>query len=391
MSTIIRLVPNYEIRLLGLFLLLLAAYLAIAGLVYAPTGYYGTTEQPRFADPWIERTETILRGRLLYRDVFTATPPLINFLLVPPAFLAKLFGYQNPWATLSFMLYFSLFNLLSAYALLYLSPSRREGWRAAALFLLNPLTFGNAVLRRQDEPILVFFWGVSLLFLVQRQRWQAAAAIGATLLIKLSGVLLIPIALLHDRHWRYVLIPALVFALVMAPFLFFAGRDAMFWDFGRRNAEHPFQLGGISLGALWELWHGREAADRYLGGLSALFVLGVGVMMGLIIWKRFGVLEDLALLTGAVLLLTPKLHAGYFSLLAWTMAPLLRRYRLETLYFLLGVLVIIGDFLKFPIRDYPLAFGVMVAVSTLLLVMMIRLGHPPVTESSNEPSRVIEV
>jgi hypothetical protein len=376
---------------LGLFLLLLVAYLAIAGLVYAPTGYYGTTERPRFADPWIERTETILRGRLLYRDVFTATPPLINFLLVPPAFLAKLFGYQNPWATLSFMLYFSLFNLLAAYALLYLGPNRREGWRASVLFLLNPLTFGNAVLRRQDEPILVFFWGVSLLFFVQRQHWQAAVAIGATLLVKLSGVLLIPIAVLHDRHWRYVFIPALVFALVMAPFLLFAGRDAVFWDFSRRNTEHPFQLGGISLGALWELWHGKEVADRYLGGLSALFVLGVGLTMGLITWKRLGVLEDLALLTGAVLLLTPKLHAGYFSLLAWTMAPLLWRYRLEALYFLLGVLVIVGDFLKFPIRDYPLAFGVMAAVSMLLLMMMIRLAHPSVAESPHEPSQVAEI
>lgn len=379
---------NYEVRLFGLFLLLLATYLALAGLAYAPIGYYGTAEEPRFADPWIERAETILNGRLLYRDVFTATPPLTNFLIVPPVLIAKLFGYKNPWATLSFMLYFSLFNLLAAYTLLYLSPNRHEGWRAAAMFLLNPLTFSNAVLRRQDESILVFFWGLSLFFFLQRRHWQAAVAIGATLLVKLSGLLLIPVAVLHGRHWRYIFVPALVFVLAMAPFLLLAGREAMFWDFSRERTEHPFQLGGISLGALWELWHGKGSADRYLGTLSALFVLGVGAIAGLVAWRRLGVLEDLALLTAVVLLLTPKLHAGYFSLLAWTMAPLLLRYRLEVLYFLLGALVIIGDFLKFPIRAYPLAFGLMAAVSALLLMTIVRLGRPPAVESPGELSQV---
>ncbi len=371
---------GYKSRILVLFLLLSFTYLALAYLVYEPAGYYGTTNEPRFADPWIERTETILSGRLLYRDVFTATPPLTNFLIVPPALIARLFGYKNPWATLSFMLYFSLFNLLAAYTLLYLGRSRREGWRAAAMFLLNPLTFSNAVLRRQDESILVFFWGLSLLLLIRRQHWQAAVAIGATLLVKLSGALLIPVAILHSRDWRYLVIPTLVFALVMAPFLLLAGRDAIFWDFSQENTEHPFQFGGISLGSLWELWHGKASADRYLEALSALFVLGVATMIGFVAWRRSGVLEDLALLTAAVLLLTPKLHAGYFSLLALTMAPLLQRHRLEAPYFLLGALVIVGDFLKFPIRNYPVAFGFMAAVSALLLVIILRLCRPPVAE-----------
>ncbi|MCS7219781.1 MAG: glycosyltransferase 87 family protein [Anaerolineae bacterium] len=387
-SIIAKLWQHDEVRLLGLFLVLLIIYLLIASQVHAPMGYYGTIDKPRFADPWIERTETILSGRLLYRDVFTATPPLTNFLIVPPAFIAKLLGYKNPWATLAFMLYFSLFNLLAAYTLLYLGKSRYEGWRAAVMFLLNPLTFSNTVLRRQDESILVFFWGLSLLLFVQRRHWQAALAIGATLLVKLSGVLLIPVAVLHSRYWRYILIPAFVFALAMAPFLFLAGRDAMFWDFSRRNAEHPFQLDGISLGALWELWHGKGSADRYLGALSVLFVVGVGAMVGFVAWKRFGVLEDLTLLTATVLLLIPKLHAGYFSLLALTMAPLLSRYRLEVPYFLLGTLIIVGDFLVFPIRDHPFAFVLMVVASALLLGMIVRLSRPSALESPGELSRV---
>ena len=76
---------RYEIRLFGVFLLLLVVYLLIAYFIHAPRGYYGTIEQPRFADPWIARTETILSGGLLYRDVFTTTPPLTN-IIAHPAF-----------------------------------------------------------------------------------------------------------------------------------------------------------------------------------------------------------------------------------------------------------------------------------------------------------------
>lgn len=75
---------NYEIKLFGLFVLSLFIYLAIA-YVHWPAGYYGSIEQPRFADLWIARTETILSGSLLFCVVFTKTPPLTNFLLVPPS------------------------------------------------------------------------------------------------------------------------------------------------------------------------------------------------------------------------------------------------------------------------------------------------------------------
>ena len=221
---------NHGLRILGVFLVLFVIYLLIAHFVLEPMGYYGTPEQPRFADPWIARAETIVGGGLLYRDVFTTTPPLINFLLVPPALISGLFGHRNPWATLSFMSYFSLFNLFTAYVLLYMAEDREAGYRSALYFLLNPLTFGNSLLRRQDESILVFFFAVALLFFVHQQRWGASIAIGLTLLIKLSGALMMPIAFLRTRDWKYLLIPPLVFGLVFAPFLIAAGRSAVFWD-----------------------------------------------------------------------------------------------------------------------------------------------------------------
>ena len=43
------------------------------------------------------------------------------------------------------MIYFSLFNLFGAYVLLYVGETKKEGFTAAVVFLLNPLTFGNTV------------------------------------------------------------------------------------------------------------------------------------------------------------------------------------------------------------------------------------------------------
>lgn len=366
---------RYSLRILGVFGALFVAYLLVAHFVLEPMGYYGTLDQPRFADPWIARAETILSGGLLYRDVFTTTPPLINFLLIPPVLLSGLLGHRNPWATLSFMAYFSLFNLFAAYALLYAAKEREEGYRHALYFLLNPLTFGNSLLRRQDESILVFFFALALLFFLHEQHWRAGVAVGLTLLVKLSGALMIPIAFLRTRNWRYLVIPAVVFGLVFAPFLLTAGESAIFWDVSRERTQHPFQFRGVSLGALWSRAHeGRPPIG--LTAYSAILIVGVAVVLALIVWKPRGGLEDLTLLTTAVLLLSPKLHCGYFSLLALTMAPLLQKYRIVWTYFLFGLLALIADIYKWPVENFSVAFWLMVGTFALLVWAMVRLRRP---------------
>jgi hypothetical protein len=308
--------------------------------------------------------------------VFTSTPPLINFLLIPPALVSGLFSHQNPWATLSFMSYFSLFNLFAAYALLYMAPERSEGYRSALYFLLNPLTFGNSLLRRQDESILVFFFALALLFLVHQRHWWGSIAVGLTLLVKLSGALLIPVALIHTRDWRYLVIPPLVFGLIFVPFLLAAGDSAVFWDFSKRDTQHPFQFGGISPGALWGRMHDGYVPPWLLGFYSRALVVGFLIALGLIVWKPRGVFEDLALLTTAFLALTPKLHCGYFSILVLAMAPVVRKYRVEVLYFGASTLILVADMLKFPVRDYPLALGLLVAGLLLWIVAMVVLRWP---------------
>jgi hypothetical protein len=367
---------SYELRILGIFLILFVAYLLLAHFVLEPRGYYGSPDNPRFADPWIARAETIVGGGMLYRDVFTTTPPLINFLLIPPALLSGLFGHRNPWATLSFMAYFSLFNLFIAYVLLYMAREKREGYRSALYFLFNPLTFGNSLLRRQDEPILVFFFALALLFFVHRRHWRASVSIGLTLLVKLSGALLIPIALVHSRDWRYIVVPPLVFGLIFAPFLLAAGTSAIFWDFSQTDTQHPFQFGGISPGALWSRIQDGNVPRSMLDVYSRVLVLGTLAVLGLVVWKPLGVLEDLTLLATTVFLLSPKFHCGYFSVLVLTMAPLVHKVRVRALYFCSSVLILIADMLKFPIRDYPLALGLLLVGFLLWIAMMVVLRWP---------------
>lgn len=373
---------RYDIRVTIVFVALLALYLAIAYFFHAPRGYYGTVEAPRFADPWFERAETILNGDLLYEDVFTTTPPLTNYLLLPPAIFSSFFGHVNPWATLSFMLYFSLFNLLAALVLLYMADDRSEGFYAALFFLINPLTFGNTILRRQDESIIVFFVAIALALYLKRRHVAAAVGIGVAMLVKLTGAMILPVAFLRSRKWYYLIIPFLVFFLVFAPFLATAGRDAVFWDVTRGGTEHPFQFRGVSLGALWNGFQ-NQSNPVPLIFLSIIFTIGVAATLLVLSQKSFGFLEDVTILIAVVLLLSPKLHTGYFSFLALTMAPLLKRYRLQFIYLAFGAIAIVADFYKWPIVDFPAAFGLMVVVSLLLVYAVVKIVSGPAVSATS--------
>ncbi len=106
---------------------------------------------------------------------------------------------------------------------------------------------------------------------------------------------------------------------------------------------------------------------------SAALLLGTIIVLALIVWRPCGLLEDLTLLTTTVLLLSPKLHCGYFSLLVLMLAPLLRKYRAEALYFISSLLILVADILKFPIRDYRASFGLLIAGSLMLIATMVWL------------------
>jgi Gpi18-like mannosyltransferase len=277
------------------------------------------------------------------------------------------------------MLFFSLFSILTAFAVFKMTADRAKGYKAAVLFLLNPLTFGNTILRRQDESIVVFFIALSILFVLQERHTVASVAIGIATLVKLSGAFIIPIALIHYRNWRYLVIPPLVFVLVMAPFLIIAGSDAIFFNPGTENAQHPFQLQGVSLGALWNRMQG-ETGQLPLWFISAAMIIIVAVTLLLIAWKKNGLLQDMILLTTAIYVMSPKLHTGYFSLLIMLMAPLIRKRVTAIFYLLFGAIAIVADFYKWPIADFQIAFWLMVVTLVMLVGLAVSLSVLPQSE-----------
>lgn len=64
-------------------------------------------------------------------------------------------------------------------------------------------------------------------------------------------------------------------------------------------------------------------------------------------------------------------------MLALSMAPLLKRYRLHAIYFIFGALAVVADYYKWPIENFSIAFYLMVIVSVLLvsaLIIIIKKG-----------------
>lgn len=372
-------------RIIGVFGVTTLFALLIARAFLAPTGYYGTPMSPRFSDAWFARAQTIIAGGNLYRDAETMTPPLVNLLLVPPVLGSGWFAHQNPAATLAFMLYFALFNLGTAFLLLAHNPDRRAGYAAAVVFLLNPLTTGNAILRRQDEAILVFGFALVILLMTQRRHTWASLVLGATLLIKLTAVLLIPLGLIRTRLLRYASIPLIVFGLVMAPFLLSAGVQAAFWNPTQRHAQHPFQFDGLNPIALWYVPQGNPPPIALLLFWSALFVVGIGATLIWIARRPHGIWEDLSLLLGVTLLLSPKLHCGYFALLALTLAPIAGRYKITGLVWGFGLLVLLADLTKWPTENFQLAFGMMLVAFAMLVVILKRISSAPRANDAAPP------
>ena len=419
----------------SVFIALLLCYLGVAWHIYAPHDYY-ERDGPRLSDPWKDRTKVILRGENVYlgTKLPTTTPPLTNYLMVIPT-AAALQCWENPWATLCYMLYFALFCLLSAWLLAAMQETPNQGLPAAGAFLLSPLTLGNAVLRRQDEAILVFFVGLVLYLMHRRRHLLAGVALGAALLVKLGALLLIPIALLYRRKalplpddaqrapgrlrsalastdWRYVWVPLLVFLAGFSPFWASAWRAdniraAIIWDTQTHGKQHLKQLAGLSPWNLgfkrlsdsapsqfglakaimgyedfddkdWEIERrDRAHALRKASYINrALYVLFLGVVLAaaLVVWQRFEPMLGLSIIIAAALLLTTKLHVGYFSLLAFTLAPLVsRKWYLFLLYMLFGAALILADFCKFPLHDMAAAGRWMLVAAAALLALILLL------------------
>lgn len=98
-----------------------------------------------------ERAQAILDGLILYKDIDVESPPLINYLFVPP----QLFGGEA-WM---FEIWFSLFPLFTGLLMYTILRkwNEHEAFLAACLAIICPYALIDATWGIQDEPIVAFF------------------------------------------------------------------------------------------------------------------------------------------------------------------------------------------------------------------------------------------
>jgi len=171
------------------------------------------------------RSKTILNGGILYRDVYTENPPLIQYLLVLP--------YAAGGSILAYQIYFSAFNILSA-ILIYkfpLTEDKKLEFYASLLFITNPLTPIVAILKVTDETVCVFFFLLPIYFLLKNRLRLASLFLAIGFLVKFFPILLLPILLKEEKKWfeRLILlgITSVTIILIYLPFYLIAPDEVM--------------------------------------------------------------------------------------------------------------------------------------------------------------------
>ncbi|NLI74087.1 MAG: DUF2029 domain-containing protein [Euryarchaeota archaeon] len=263
------------------------------------------------------RTSTILDGGLLYTDVHTETPPLINYLMIPAQLLG---GDEN---VLVYSAYFSFFSILGG-LLMYLALRRYDDTSAfimSLLYMLSPFSLLEGGLAN-DETIVAFTVVLPAILIVINRSKIASLIIGLGIWTKMWAILLAPVHFLHSKTWKerltIIAIIGGVSIAVAAPFLALCG-DEFTWflkyyfmgDPERTNegfSAHMFlELGGISIPNVVSI---------------ALVLAGLLIAYFYAYWKGLGKWESMTLAIVVFFCLYHKMHGGYYLipiafLVAW--------------------------------------------------------------------------
>lgn len=266
---------------------------------------------PELAHPDIynyqERTQTILDGGLLYRDVHTETPPLVNYLLIPAQLLG---GSHYNWV---WSIYFSFFAFLIA-CLLYVSLRHWDDYYAfltGLLALVSPFTIIESS-GGEDESLVAFVFLIAVVLMLYERKRLAAAAIAAGIWTKMFAILLIPIQFLRLQSLKekmsFIVIVLAVSSAVTLPFVILCYDDFTGFINFYFLGESGRATGGTSM------WHFLR-----MGGLGipgeiefAIVLVSLGLAYLYCQRKRMGVWESVTLVLIIFVVFYPKIHTGYY-------------------------------------------------------------------------------
>ncbi len=264
------------------------------------------TDVPFYRD----RGRTLLEGKLLYRDVATLNPPLINIFWLVPAALGGSF--------LVFRLYFAMFALLGG-LITHGLGSRLYGKRgiwAALMLMLNPLTVYSSVGAVQDDVIVMIGFILVLMLLQMGWRRSSSAVLGIGMASKIFTILLLPGILMGEGKaidkLKRLSIALLIPVAVILPFLLLAPEGVMNFIRLYFTGDGGGVLHGISL---WRyLIDLGLLPELVLSVLPVLLVL-IGASLFLRFRTRMAPIHAGWIFTILFLLFFPKVHSGYYLLL----------------------------------------------------------------------------
>lgn len=294
-------------RVLYLALTALAVYgglIALDGLVLRSVldSSFGTT--PDLAI-YQERAGLLLNGGMIYRDIYVESPPLINYLFIPP----QLAGGE--WW--SYEIYFSLFSFLTALSL-YLVLRQWDDHLAflgALMFLVCPFMVEDATLGIQDEPLVGFFFIVPVLLFLRGRPKGASLGVAIGFWTKFLSIILFPAMLLQLPTWRerlrHIGIVALASLTIAVPFLLICPIEFLLFPSYYLLGEAD---GGAGMSAIGLLTKAGIVLPGEAG--AVLTVLALAVAYGYA-WRRgMDVWRTCLLVTVVFLSIYPMIRLGYF-------------------------------------------------------------------------------
>jgi hypothetical protein len=254
------------------------------------------------------RTQTVLNGGWLYRDIQCESPPLIVYFMLP----AQLLGGQD-W---TYEAYFSAFTIITA-LFLYFGLREWDDYRAfmvAILFLFLPFGTVESTFGIQDEAIVVFLFMVPLVLAMHRRLRLSALTIAVGLWTKIFNAFFYPVLFLNTKSWRerfvQIGIIVLVSLMVAAPFLAAAPNEFLVFPSYYFLGGGSGPTGGISI------WDFLAMGGISIPGTVLLAIVACAFVTSLWIVhkKRLGFWDGMLVVLVAVLIVYPRTALVYYML-----------------------------------------------------------------------------
>lgn len=314
---------------------------------------------------YIERAKTIINGGLLYRDVVTKTPPLINYLLIPPVYFGA--------SPVAFEIYFSFFIMLTAVSIYYFlsSINKKLAYKSSFLFLFIPTVLATSTFCRQDESITVFFFTFPLLLLYGREKkflYSIFSSIG--IWIKMHPIFLVPPFLIKQGKkeiLKHVLIIVAISLAIIMPFLIFAFDEFIwfikFYFFGKGE-----ELQGISL------WRIMDAIGFSIPSIFLIALFFVFLIATYVKFRKNSVWKMVLISLIGYFILYPKIHYEYYIILFAVALPYLAENKRDVIMIyaisvLTSITLLIEQrYLDWKTTDYAYWLFISIAIACMIIV-----------------------